>query len=131
MTTCGYPGGELPRCCWGRQPADHWRPGAPIRPIAVPPLSTPCLPLPADKPNYGYRTYCTAGSISFNGCASGWGAGAVVSSSLDTYPGQSGSAIYRTSDRSVRATHSASGGGRSLHHAMTRDTYNWVMANRV
>ena len=52
-----------------------------------------------------------------------------ITSNLDVYGGQSGSAIW-SSDGNIRAVHSASGGGKAFHAPIDKDAYTFIAKYR-
>lgn len=84
---------------------------------------------PGDKPQYGWRTWYTTGVLPFSGCA-GWTSGGVARTTIDSYPGQSGSPAWST-DLNVRGVLSCTGGGYTYFRGLTDGAISWILKNRV
>jgi hypothetical protein len=84
---------------------------------------------PSDKPQYGWHTWYTTGVLPFSGCG-GWTSSGVARTTIDAYPGQSGSAAW-TTDNNVRGVLSCTGGGYTYFRGLTDSAISWIMANRV
>lgn len=89
------------------------------------------LGYPSDKPTYGYRTYYQSGVINGLAGCGGWGSSAVGTSQLDAAGGQSGSAIWSSPDRYIRAILIAGNPYNTFHRVLNNVAFDFVKANRV